>query len=77
MKQSEISFSKFMDNDYHEYWVLDGANRSFDLKEEIKSWGGYWIPEHRSWCIKTNKKDIAYKTLNAAGLKLQYRRNAK
>ena len=61
-------------NNYNEYWVISGTSTSYELKEEIKSWGGWWEPFHKCWCINTNKEDVAYKTLTACGLKLQFRR---
>jgi len=58
----------------NEYWILDGSSSSYDLKEEIKNWCGFWVPEHKTWCIKTCKDSTAYKTLTAIGLRLQWRR---
>ena len=57
-----------------EYWILDGAEKAFELKEEIKMHNGRWIPEHKAWCISTNKESDSYKFLKSIGLILQFRR---
>lgn len=58
------------------YWVLDGTSKSYDLKEEIKSWGGYWVKEHKAWCID-NPDETAIRVLKSAGLQVQFRRYGK
>ena len=43
------------------YWVLDGAENTYNLREEIKAWGGYWVPDMKNWCIDSlEKTDDAY-----------------
>ena len=61
-------------NPKSEYWVLDGASSTYELRIEIKAWGGWWESTHKNWCISTNKEDKAYKILTNCGLKLQWRR---
>ena len=31
------------------YWVLDGDSSSYELREEIKAWGGYFDRDHKKW----------------------------
>ena len=55
-----------------DYWILDGAEKSYDLKEEIKAWGGYWNPDHKAWRIDgVDYHDVGPKTLRIMGLKMQ------
>ena len=53
----ETDFNELMTPTDSEYWVLDGTSRSYDLREEIKSWGGWWESTHKNWCISTNGED--------------------
>ena len=55
------------------YWIIDGTSKSYDLREEIKAWGGYWVKEHKSWCIDEPCEN-AMRVLKAAGLILQFRK---
>ena len=66
--RSEISITQ------SEYWILDYTSRSYDLREEIKRFGGRWNPDHKTWSIITDPENQSYKTLVACGLKLQFRR---
>lgn len=56
-----------------EYWVQNGTSNSYELREEIKNWGGFWVPEHKCWAI-TAPCDSAKRVLKSIGLKLQFRR---
>lgn len=73
MDEIDIDFGKAMEPG-KEYWVMSGASTSYDLREEIKSWGGFWVPDHKCWAI-TNPCDKAKLVLKGAGLSLQFRRN--
>ena len=51
-----------------DYWI---KGNSYELKEEIKHWGGVWVPEKRMWKIHyTNSNQGDYKQLEKLGLKL-------
>ena len=55
-----------------DYWIIDGDSRTYDLREEIKNWGGYWVPEHKCWRIDgLSRNDPAFKILRKIGLVLQ------
>ncbi len=70
----KLDFDYLLENEVKLYWILDGRNSAYELREEIKSWGGFWVPEHKAWCIETTEKSFAYSALNSCGLILQYRR---
>jgi len=73
-EKEKQEFENLMKSSGHDYWILDGAERAYDLKEEIKAWGGYWVPNHKSWRIDNlEKTDHAYLILKKAGLTLQVR----
>jgi hypothetical protein len=55
------------------YWILDGENKAYHLREEIKAWGGYWVPEHKAWCID-NPGEAEMSVFKRLGLMLQFRR---
>lgn len=57
------------------YWVLDGDSSSYELREEIKAWGGYFDRDHKKWCIDGPDKSCI-QALSRMGLNLQWRRGA-
>ena len=56
-----------------EFWIQNGVSSSYDMKEEIGNWGGYWVPDHKSWAI-TDPCESAKRVIKLIGLKLQFRR---
>lgn len=56
-----------------EFWVQSGTSNSYELREEIKNWGGYWVPTHKCWAI-ADPCESAKRTLKLIGLKLQFRK---
>ena len=70
---NEPSYDSLM-GDSKEYWITDGESKTYDLREEIQSWGGYWVPEHKSWAI-LEPCQVALGALKSAGLRFQFRRN--
>ncbi len=67
-----LTFDDLVKPRHKDYWILDGTSRSYDLKEEVKAWGGYWVKDHRAWRIDClDKNSNAYNTLKSCGLVLQ------
>lgn len=55
-----------------DYWIMDGSSSTYELKQEIKSYGGIWYPDFNCWKIKNiNKESEAYINLKICGLNLQ------
>lgn len=52
------------------YFIMDGSEKTFDFKEEIKMKGGRWDKDFRCWCIEDPLEETLslFKTL---GLKVQ------
>ena len=67
-----MNFEELMKNP-KQYWILSGSSKAYDLKEEIKAWAGYWVPEHKAWCID-DPDDREKKFFKTIGLVLQLRR---
>jgi len=56
-----------------DWWVKDHSSRSYDLREEIKNWRGYWVPAFKCWRIDGITPDSdAFKVLTASGLALEW-----
>ena len=55
------------------YWILDGDSKAYDMREEIKAWAGYFVREHKAWCID-DPCELSRKALTSLGLILQFRR---
>ena len=72
LKALDMAFDDLVKDD-QEYWITDGASRAYDLKEEIKSWGGFWVNDHKSWCI-LNPDEGLKSLFKSMGLRLQFRR---
>jgi hypothetical protein len=53
---------------HDDFWI-DGP--TYENKEEIKAWGGYWNPDKKRWQIDSiSEDDIVRGTLYRMGLKL-------
>jgi hypothetical protein len=68
-----VSFEDMMySRNEQDFWVLNGDSSSYDLKEEIKAWGGYWDYGKRRWRIDCiNKGEPAFLVLTKRGLILR------
>jgi len=54
------------------YWILDGVEKTYLFREEIKNLGGKWNPDHKAWEIVLHGKDSdAHCLLKGCGLTLQ------
>lgn len=71
-KASDKAFDEMM-KPAKEYWIVDGTHKTYDLREEIKSWGGYFVNDHKCWAI-TDPCASAKNVFLSSGLKLQFRR---
>lgn len=61
-----------MSNIHEDFWILDGREKTFMFKEEIKAQGGVFVPEFKCWKIPNiSKDDIKLKVLKSCGLKVQ------
>ena len=58
---------------FAEYYILNGASKAYDLREEIRNWGGYYVPEYKCWAI-ASPCEKAKRVLKLVGLKLQFRK---
>jgi hypothetical protein len=65
-KLEDINFDEIMNG--ADYWI-DGP--SYEMREEIKSWGGYWNEEKRRWQIDNILPgEIIWGAFRAIGLRL-------
>jgi len=55
------------------YWILDGEEKTFMKRDTIKKLGGYFVPDHKAWCID-NPKPETIDFLKVMGLTVQFRR---
>lgn len=67
------TFEQLM-NPVPSYYIIDGTFKTYDRKNEIKKWAGYWNKEMRCWQID-NPDDQCRRALKNAGLILQFARN--
>ena len=62
------AFEELMNNSYNDYWIVSGK-KSYQFKEDIVSWGGYWVNKDGYWRIDQIGEDsMAYKALTKLGL---------
>jgi hypothetical protein len=55
-------------NTAKDYWI-DG--RAYEMREEIKAWGGYWNPDKKRWQIDSVEEgEIIKEVFYRLGLKL-------
>ena len=66
-----MNFDELITPDKH-YWIIDHTSTTYDVKEEIKSWAGFWNKDHKCWEI-INPDDQTKSVLKAIGVKLRYR----
>jgi len=55
------------------FWILDGSEKAYSLRQEIKNHGGYWVEDHRSWCID-DPDESTINVFRMAGLIVQFRK---
>lgn len=55
------------------FWVLDGTSKTFVLRQEIKNQGGYYLADHKAWCID-NPDERTINVLKSSGLVIQFRK---
>lgn len=53
------------------YYVIDGRVKTYEKKEQIKSWAGYWNKEMRCWQID-NPDEKCREELKKEGLIFQF-----
>jgi len=55
------------------FWILDGDNKAFHKREEIKALSGYFDGDHKAWCINSPGPEVV-NIIKNNGLVLQFRR---
>ena len=60
------------DKNLKDFWIQDHCSRTYDLRDEIKSRGGYWVPTEKMWRIDgIERGSTTHKVLSACGLHLE------
>ena len=71
LERQQKAIKKVNNNPFSKtYFVMDGSEKTFDFKEEIRLKGGRWDKDFRCWCIEDPLEETLslFKTL---GLKVQ------
>ena len=68
MNSEDLQFDDLINDRSKDYWI---KGDTFPVKEEIKAWGGYYVPEKRCWRVDcTEPSDPAYKALKGLDCEL-------